>query len=95
INLCESLALTLPADGIKVQVVNPGFVETPLTAQNDFPMPFLISAERAACYLMRGLKSRRFEITFPKRFTYILKLLRLLPYPAYFWLIRKVAGPHR
>ncbi len=92
IYLCESLRLTLAPQGIKVQVINPGFVDTPLTEQNDFPMPFLISAERAADYCMRGLRRNGFEISFPKRFSYFLKFLSLLPYPLYFWLVGKTAG---
>lgn len=92
INLCESLRLTVARDGVKVQVINPGFVETPLTAQNDFPMPFLIDAGKAARYTLAGLRAGRFEITYPKRFTYMLKLLRILPYPVYFWLLSRVAG---
>ena len=65
---------------IVLQVINPGFVKTPMTDKNDFFMPFLISAEKAAEYIYKGLKTNRFEIIFPKIFAYILKLLRILPY---------------
>ncbi|WP_022728179.1 SDR family NAD(P)-dependent oxidoreductase [Fodinicurvata sediminis] len=81
INLCEALRVELKPDNITVQVVNPGFVRTPLTDRNDFPMPFLMDVEDAACALYKGLSRNSFEITFPRRFTYMVKLLRILPYP--------------
>ena len=92
INLCESLYLDLRPRGIGVYLINPGFVATPLTAGNDFAMPALISATTAAHELVRGLERGEFNIHFPKRFTNWLRLLRLLPYRWYFWLIHKVTG---
>ncbi|NMM26094.1 MAG: SDR family NAD(P)-dependent oxidoreductase [Glaciimonas sp.] len=92
INLCESLFLDLRPRGIGVYVINPGFVETPLTAGNDFPMPALISAATAAHELVRGMERGQFHIHFPKRFTNWLRLARLLPYRLYFWLIHKGTG---
>jgi len=92
INLAESLYLDLRSRGISVYLINPGFVETPLTADNDFPMPALISAETAASAIVRGIESGAFHIHFPKRFTNWLRLARLLPYRLYFWLIHKVTG---
>jgi short-subunit dehydrogenase len=92
INLCESLYLDLRPRGINVYLINPGFVATPLTAQNDFAMPSIISATEAANELIRGLERGEFHIHFPKRFTNWLRLLRLLPYRWYFWLIHKVTG---
>ncbi|MEQ8247103.1 MAG: SDR family NAD(P)-dependent oxidoreductase [Alphaproteobacteria bacterium] len=89
INMCESLKFDLDRAGVKLQLIDPGFVETPLTAKNDFPMPFLMKADAAAKQFYRGLLSDRFEVTFPKRFTWQLKLLRCLPYAAYFPLIRR------
>ncbi len=89
INLAESLKPELDADGVTMSLINPGFVATPLTAQNEFPMPFLLSAEEAAARILRGLQRRRFEIAFPTRFVLMLKLARLLPYSVYFFLIRK------
>ena len=88
INLAESLKPDLDRHGVTVSVINPGFVETPLTAQNDFSMPFLMQASEAARLTIEGLKRRRFEIAYPKRFVFIMKLARLLPYFLYFWLIR-------
>jgi len=75
----QSLRADLAAEGIRVSVISPGFVKTPLTDQNDFNMPFLISAEDAAGRIARGLAKGKAEIQFPKRFTVTLKLLRLLP----------------
>ncbi|NMM36245.1 MAG: SDR family NAD(P)-dependent oxidoreductase [Glaciimonas sp.] len=92
INLCESLFLDLRPRGIGVYLINPGFVETPLTAGNDFPMPALISATTAAHELVRGMERGQFHIHFPKRFTNWLRLGRLLPYRLYFWLIHKSTG---
>lgn len=92
INLCESLYLDLRPRGIGVYLINPGFVETPLTAQNDFKMPALMSAPDAAAAMVAGLARGEFHIHFPKRFTNWLRLARLLPYRWYFWLIHRVTG---
>ncbi len=88
INLAESLKPDLDMRGITVSVINPGFVETPLTAQNDFSMPFLMQAPEVARLAIEGLLRRRFEIAFPWRFVLIMKLARLLPYAFFFPLIR-------
>lgn len=92
INLAETLYLDLQPQGIGVSLVNPGFVETPLTAQNDFKMPGLITPEQAAQAILAGWAGGDFEIHFPKRFTRWMKLLRLLPYRFYFPLVRKLTG---
>ncbi|HEY8026780.1 MAG TPA: SDR family NAD(P)-dependent oxidoreductase [Burkholderiaceae bacterium] len=92
INLCESLYLDLRPQGIAVYLINPGFVETPLTAGNPFPMPALISATEAAGEIVRGMERGAFHIHFPRRFTNCLRLARLLPYRLYFWLVHKVTG---
>jgi short-subunit dehydrogenase len=92
INLAESLYGDLHPRGMGVYLINPGFVDTPLTQKNDFKMPALISADAAADATLRGLAAGRFEIHYPKRFTRALKLLRLLPYPLQFWAVRKVTG---
>lgn len=92
INLTESLYLDLHPRGINVYQINPGFVDTPLTKGNDFKMPALISASDAARALLAGVARGEFHIHFPKRFTNVLRLARLLPYRAYFYLIRKVTG---
>lgn len=90
INLAEALYLDLHGRGLSVHVINPGFVRTPLTEQNDFEMPALISAAEAAALTLRGLEQGEFEIHYPKRFTLVLKLLRALPYRWYFPLIRRI-----
>jgi NAD(P)-dependent dehydrogenase (short-subunit alcohol dehydrogenase family) len=92
INLTESLYLDLRPKGIAVYQINPGFVETPLTADNDFKMPALMKAEDAALEMVDGIERGQFHIHFPKRFTNWLRLARLLPYRLYFWLIHKVTG---
>jgi short-subunit dehydrogenase len=92
INMTEALRLDLADRGIKVQLINPGFVRTPLTAKNDFPMPALMEPEQAAQRIAEGLESNRFEIHFPKRFTLMLKLLQILPYRIYFPLIKRITG---
>lgn len=91
-HLAETLYMDLQDHGIGVSVVNPGFVATPLTAQNQFTMPALISPEQAAREMLKGWALGQFDIHFPKRFTLWLKLLRLLPYRLYFPLVRKFTG---
>lgn len=83
INMCEGLRMELGDAGITVQLVNPGFIKTPLTDKNEFPMPFLMPVDKAVDQFYRGLLTNRFEITFPKRFTWMLKFMRLLPYGLY------------
>ncbi len=89
INLAESLKLDLNSYNIKVQIINPGFVKTPLTDKNDFDMPFLMESDKAAQAMIRGFKSSRFEIRFPRLFGFILGTLKRLPYGLYFSLIQK------
>jgi NAD(P)-dependent dehydrogenase (short-subunit alcohol dehydrogenase family) len=92
IALCESLYPELRRDGVSLQVINPGFVKTPLTDKNDFPMPFLMEVDDAVARIMSGLASDRFEIAFPTRFVLILKFLKLLPYRAYFALTGRMVA---
>jgi NADP-dependent 3-hydroxy acid dehydrogenase YdfG len=92
INMCESLKFDCDNLGLVMQVVNPGFVETPLTGKNDFPMPFLMKNEDAARRVCDGFERGGFEITFPRRFAYMLKAINLLPYPFYFALIGRTTG---
>lgn len=95
INLAASLKFDLDAMNIRIQVVTPGFVETPATDKNDFPMPFLMKVDKAAQALSAGLKSNAFDITFPKRFTWILKAMNTLPYWLYFPLVARMTGTRR
>jgi NAD(P)-dependent dehydrogenase (short-subunit alcohol dehydrogenase family) len=93
INLAESLYLDLAPQGIGVYLVNPGFVDTPLTQKNEFKMPALIPADKAAELTLDGIAAGEFEIHFPRRFTNLLRLLRTLPYPAYFAAVRRFTSP--
>ncbi len=90
INMCEGMQPELAACGVRLSVVNPGFVRTPLTDRNRFSMPFLMEVDDAARSMRRGLASGRFEITFPKRFTWLLKGFRLLPIAVYLWFTRRL-----
>ena len=92
INFTETLYLDLRPKGVSVYLVNPGFVRTPLTDRNPFEMPALISAEDAAKHMLRGFANGDFEIHFPKRFTRLMKLLRLLPYRLLFPLVHRLTG---
>jgi short-subunit dehydrogenase len=92
INLCEALKPDLDRYGVRVSVINPGFVRTPLTDRNEFPMPFLMEAADAAARIVAGLDRGAFEISFPRRFTFMLKLARVLPYSLYFRLVKRATG---
>lgn len=89
INMCEALYMELGDHGIAVQIVNPGFVKTPLTDKNEFAMPFLMPVDKAVEQFYRGLLTNRFEITFPKRFTWMLKFAGILPYALYLPLVSR------
>ena len=91
INLAESLKAENPA--LDIKLINPGFVKTPLTDKNDFQMPMMLSAEQAAVEVAQGLLSRRFEIHFPKKFTFLLKTLKWLPHGLYFYLVKRKVKP--
>ena len=75
----DSLRMDLAADDIDVTVVNPGFVDTPLTRKNDFPMPFLMQVEEAAERIVRNIQSRPRHYSFPLRLSVLLSLSRFLP----------------
>jgi NAD(P)-dependent dehydrogenase (short-subunit alcohol dehydrogenase family) len=92
IQLAETLHLDLADRGIGISVINPGFVETPLTAQNGFHMPALLTPEQAAQAILRGWGRGAFEIHFPLRFTFGVKLLRLLPFRLHRALVKRWTG---
>ncbi len=92
IHFAECLHFDLAPKGIGVWVINPGFVATRLTANNNFDMPALMTPEQAALATVDGFTSGQFEIHYPKRFTRVMKLLSLLPYGWYFPLVRHITG---
>lgn len=83
IHAMDSLRFDLAPHGIAVTLINPGYVRTPLTADNRYWMPALMDAGRAAAIILRGLQQDRKEIHFPARFSWTLKFLRALPFPLY------------
>ena len=86
----ESLYFEMKRKNVRVTLVSPGFIKTPMTDQNDFPMPMIKSPEFAAEQIYTGLVIKRnFEIHFPKAFTYFLKFLRILPNSIYFKIVEK------
>ena len=89
-NLAESLYFDFKKYNVRISLISPGFIKTPLTDKNEFKMPFIKSPEYAAEKIFNGLtKSDAFELHFPKELTLILKLLRILPYKIYLYLIAK------
>jgi NAD(P)-dependent dehydrogenase (short-subunit alcohol dehydrogenase family) len=92
INLAQTLYLDLQPTGIGVSVINPGFVETPLTSQNQFSMPALITPDEAAREIVRGWAAGLFEIHFPKRFTLWMKALSHVGDALYFKAVRRATG---
>ena len=95
ISLTESLRPELSSHGIKLQLINPGFIKTPLTDLNDFPMPFLMEADDAACVIYKGLQSQCFEISFPLIFSIIMKVIKLLPYKILFFVTKRLVRNHK
>ena len=89
-NLTESLYFDFKKHNVRISLISPGFIKTPLTDKNDFPMPFIKSPEYAAEKMFNGLtKNKSFEIHFPKALTLLLKFLRILPYKIYLFLVDK------
>ena len=89
INLAETLKLDTERHGIQISIVNPGYVDTPMTEKNDYEMPFIMSAEKAARKIVSGLERGKFEIAFPIRLVRPLRILRILPNALFFWLARR------
>jgi NAD(P)-dependent dehydrogenase (short-subunit alcohol dehydrogenase family) len=92
INFTESLYGDLRPEGYGVYLVSPGFVDTPLTQKNEFKMPALLPAAEAARITLDEIAAGRFESHYPKRFTFGLKLLRILPHRFQLWAVRKITG---
>lgn len=91
--MCEALYPELERHGVKITIVNPGFVDTPLTKKNDFPMPFLVSSEEAADTIAKGLAKGKFEIIFPWKMALAIRFLHALPHSLRFALTRKMLRP--
>ncbi len=90
-NLVESLYFDFGRYNVRISLISPGFIKTPMTDKNDFKMPFLKSTEYAADKIYNGLvNSNVFEIHFPKQLTLILKILKILPNWLYLWLVKKL-----
>ncbi|MEM8697693.1 MAG: SDR family NAD(P)-dependent oxidoreductase [Pseudomonadota bacterium] len=92
IAMAESLAMDLVDCGVRISVINPGFVETEATSVNEFEMPMLMQPDAAATAIIRGLERPGFEIRFPWIFAAILRAVGLLPNQAYIWTVRKLLG---
>ena len=86
--LVSSLRIDLYKTPIKLSLISPGFVKTPMTDKNKYPMPFMISVEKAAKIIINGLEKEKFEIHFPLRFSFIAKLGKILPERFYIWLLQ-------
>ena len=91
-SMAQSLKFDLDRMNIRIQMINPGFVVSELTKKNDFAMPTLMKTEDAVLRIVKGLESGGFEITFPKRLSYILKVVNRLPFALYFRLVAKATG---
>ena len=92
IAMAEALAMDLVDLGVRISVVNPGFVETEATSVNDFDMPMLLQPDDAARRIVEGLGKPGFEIRFPWQFALFLRAIGLLPNRAYIWAVRKALG---
>ncbi|MGF1769986.1 SDR family NAD(P)-dependent oxidoreductase [Enterovibrio makurazakiensis] len=88
--LARSLSVDLESKGVTVSLVSPGFVKTPLTDKNDFPMPMLITPEEASLAIREGLEKKKAEVHFPKKFSFLLKLISSLPMAFQLALVRKM-----
>lgn len=89
INMAECLNIELDRWGVKVQAITPGFVETPAQDDNHFPKPMMITPQKAARLIAKGLKKNAFEVTFPKGFTVPLQWIYALPKDWYLALVKR------
>jgi short-subunit dehydrogenase len=88
VSLAEASREELAPKGITLTIVNPGFVRTKMTEKNQFPMPFMVEPKMAAKIIIKGLRKKKYEIAFPWQLAWLVKFMRLLPYPLFFWLVR-------
>lgn len=92
INLCESMQPELKAAGVDLRVVCPGFIKTPLTDLNDFPMPFLMPVDKAVKALIKGLEGNKFQIVFPWQMGIVMQMLRRMPNWLFLKVVKKISG---
>ena len=90
--LANSLRLDLVKEEIDVTLIHPGFIKTPLTDKNDFPMPFLLTSEQASQRMIKAIEQRKKYAHFPKRLTLLLKFISLLP--SFVWQKLILKGSH-
>jgi NAD(P)-dependent dehydrogenase (short-subunit alcohol dehydrogenase family) len=90
--LAEALRYDFAKMNIRIQIMNPGFIDTPMAAKSDFEMPGLMPVDKAAARILRAIRSGGFETTFPRRQTWGLKLLRLMPRAFVFKLVNEVTA---
>ncbi|MEJ2764877.1 SDR family NAD(P)-dependent oxidoreductase [Photobacterium sp. MCCC 1A19761] len=90
--LTKTLAVDLAKQGVKVTLVSPGFVKTPLTDKNDFAMPMLVSPQYASEKIRQGIAAGKNEIHFPRQFSLMLKMLALLPLRVQYAAIKRMTG---
>lgn len=95
ISLAETLKPDLQRKGVTISIVNPGFVATPMTNDNPFPMPFILESDDAARRIVDGLAKGKFEVAFPWQMVSLLKVARVLPYMLYFRYMRRLIGDGR
>ena len=89
ISFAESLHFEMKRFNVRVSIINPGFIKTPMTDENNYTMPMIKSPEYAANQIYKGLvKSNDFEIHFPKKFTFLMKILKILPSSLYFRIVK-------
>ena len=93
ISLAETLEPELDAAGLSISVINPGFIETPMTQNAKHPLPYILPVEDCARRIVRGLDRDKFEVAFPWQMVTLAKLARVLPYPAYFWFMGRQLQP--
>lgn len=91
-SMARSLKYDFDKQNIRIQMFNPGFVDTPLTKKNKFPMPALMKVEDAGARYVEGLKTGGFEVSFPRRLSYVLKAFGYLPDSLYYRLVKRVTG---
>jgi len=90
LSIAEAFKVDFERFGVDIRIINPGFVKTPLTDKNDFPMPFLVPVDKAIDVIVRGLDGHRFNIGFPWQIVALIRCLAALPYPLKFAITRRM-----